>query len=142
MQVTLEPKWFSSDWQWYVGVARGELTETECRDLLSAGQLDWKLGSSRQVEVLFKHRAEGLQLVPMDRSPRALPANRDWIFYQVSRQNAVWKDVQETQTLAMRLKESLIVNRDSLSGERQLIVSAKGRQAALQFALFAVPTRS
>ncbi|HEY5312018.1 MAG TPA: type VI secretion system baseplate subunit TssK [Pirellulales bacterium] len=140
MQVTLEPKWFNSDWQWYVGVSGGELSETECHELLSAGQLDWKLGSSRQVEILFKHRAEGLQLVPLDRPPRALPAGRDWNYYQVSRQDAAWKDVQETQTLAMRLKESLIVNRDKLSGERKLIVASRGRQAVLQFALFAVPT--
>jgi type VI secretion system protein ImpJ len=142
MQVTLEPKWFNSDWQWYVGVYRGELPEAECRDMLSAGQLDWKLGSSRQVEILFKHRAEGLQLVPLDRSPRALPAQRNWLFYQVSRQNAAWKDVQETQTLAMRLKDSLIVNRDTLSGERKLIVQTRGKQAELQFALFAVPNQA
>ena len=142
MQVTLELKWFNSDWQWYVGVSCGELSETECRELLSAGQLDWKLGSSRQVEILFKHRAEGLALVPMVCLPRALPARGGWIYYQVSRQNAAWKDVQETQTLAMRLKESLIVNRDTLAGERKLIVSSRGRQVVLQFALFAVPARS
>jgi type VI secretion system protein ImpJ len=142
MQVSLEPKWLQSDWQWYVGVSRGDLPEVECRELLSAGQLDWKLGSSRQVEILFKHRAEGLQLVPLDRPPRALPAHRDWIYYQISRQNTAWKDVQETQTLAMRLKDSLILNRESLPGERKLMVSSRGRQAALQFALFAVPTRT
>ncbi|HEX3726222.1 MAG TPA: type VI secretion system baseplate subunit TssK, partial [Pirellulales bacterium] len=141
MQVSLDLKWFNSDWQWFVGVSRGDLPEAECRDMLSAGQLDWTLGSSRQVEILFAHRAEGLQLLPLDRPPRALPVNRDWIYYQVSRQNAAWKDVQETQTLAMRLKESLIVNRDKLAGERKLIVSSRGRQAALQFALFAVPAR-
>ena len=76
MQVTLESKWFNSDWQWYIGVNKGDLTPQECRDLLSSGQLDWKLGSSRQVEILFKQRAPGLELRPMDRHPRRSPRSR------------------------------------------------------------------
>lgn len=141
MQVTLKAKWFNSDWQWYVGVHKGELSSDECQAVLSSGQLDWKLGSSRQVEILFQHRAEGLALSPVRQTPRALPVNRDWIYYQVSRGNSAWKDVQETQTLAMRLKDSLIVNRDKLQGQQKLVVLAGGRQVPLQFALFAVPTR-
>jgi type VI secretion system protein ImpJ len=142
MQVTLEPKWFNSDWQWYVGVNKGDLTEKEIRELLSPGQLDWKFGSSRQVEALFTHRAEGLHLSPLERAPRALPMSRDWVYYEVGRNNTAWRDVQETQTLAMRLKDSLILNRDRLQGERSLDVSARGKKATLQFALFAVPTRT
>jgi len=142
MQVTLEPKWFNSDWQWYVGVNKGDLTEKEIRELLSPGQLDWKFGSSRQVEALFTHRAEGLHLSPLERAPRALPLSRDWVYYEVGRNNTAWRDVQETQTLAMRLKDSLILNRDRLQGERSLDVSARGMRATLQFALFAVPMRT
>lgn len=142
MQVTLEPKWFNSDWQWYIGVNKGELTAQEIREMLSAGQLDWKLGSSRQVEILFKQRAEGLRLIAMDRPIRALPAQSDWVYYEVSRGDApAWRDVQSTQTLAMRLKDSSIVNLDRLQGERQVVISARGRNVPLQFALFAVPTK-
>lgn len=142
MQVTLEPKWFNSDWQWYIGVNKGELTEQECRELLSQGQLDWKIGSSRQVEILFKHRAQGLQLQPVDRLIRALPARQEWIYYEVDRKDSpAWRDVQETQTLAMRLKDSLIENADRLQGERRLVVNLRGKKAPLQFALFAVPMR-
>ena len=142
MQVTLEPKWFNSDWQWFIGVNKGELSEQECRELLSPGQLDWKFGSSRQVEFLFTHRAAGLQLLLVDRNIRALPSRRDWVYFEVDRKDsAAWRDVQETQTLAMRLKDALIVNRDRLQGERQLVVSLRGKRIALQFALFAVPTR-
>lgn len=143
MQVTLESKWFNSDWQWFIGVNKGELSEAECRELLSSGQLDWKFGSSRQVELLFKHRAAGLQLLPLERSIRALPSRRDWLFYEVDRRDsAAWRDVQETQTLAMRLKDALIMNQDRLQGERRLSVNALGKRATLQFALFAVPQRS
>ena len=140
MQVTLESRWFNSDWQWYIGVRKGDLSVQEIRDLLSPGQLDWKFGSSRQVEMLFQHRAEGLQLTPVERSIRALPTRQDWIYYEIPRKDTpAWRDVQQTQTLALRLKDSLILNQDRLQGETQLVVSARGRRVPLQFALFAVP---
>jgi type VI secretion system protein ImpJ len=68
--------------------------------------------------------------------------SRDWVYYEVGRNNTAWRDVQETQTLAMRLKDSLILNRDRLQGERSIDVSARGKKATLQFALFAVATRT
>lgn len=142
MQVSLEQKWFNSDWLWYIGVNKGDLTPQECRELLSPGQLDWKLGSSRQVEILFKQRAPGLEIRPLDRHPRALPSLSDWLYYEVPRSDGpAWRDVQATQTLAMRLKDSLIANLDKLQGERELVISNRGRTIRLQFALFAVPNR-
>ena len=138
MQVSLEPRWFNSDWQWYVGVNKADLTHRECLELLT--QLDWKLGSSRQVELLFKHRASGVQLNPVDRPIRAIPSRPDWLFFEVPKQDTpAWRDVQQTQTLAMRLKDSLILNFDRLQGEQELVVSAFGRKVPLRFALFAVP---
>ncbi|MCA9174966.1 MAG: type VI secretion system baseplate subunit TssK [Planctomycetales bacterium] len=140
MQISLEPRWFNSDFEWYIGVHKGELTTKECLDLLSPGNLDWKLGSSRQVEILFRHRAEGIHLRPLDRNVRALPSRSEWVYFEVSKQDSpAWRDVQETQTLAMRLQDSLIVNRDRLQGERRLVVSSRGNNVALEFALFAVP---
>jgi type VI secretion system protein ImpJ len=142
MQVSLEPKWFNSDWQWFIGVNKGDLTPQECADLLSTGQLDWKLGSSRQVEILFKQRAPGLELRPVDRPIRALPTQPDWLYYEVARnEGPAWRDVQATQTLAMRLRDTLITNLDRLQGERQLVINNRGRTYPLQFALYAVPTR-
>lgn len=142
MQVTLEQQWFNSDWQWFIGVNKGDLSQQEVRELLSSGQLDWKFGSSRQVEILFKQRAQGLQLMPVDRPIRALPARQDWLYYEVARdESPAWRDVYETQTLAVRLKDSLIVNRDRLQGERRLVVLVRGKPTTLQFALFAVPTQ-
>jgi len=140
MQVALEARWFHSDWQWFVGVHKSDITEQECEQLLSSGQLDWKLGSSRQVENLYARGAEGLNLVALQRPPRSLPVSHDWIYFEVSRSNNAWKDVQETQTLAMRFRESLILNLDRLQGERQIVVSSAGRQITLEFALFAVPS--
>jgi type VI secretion system protein ImpJ len=142
MLVTLKPKWLNPDWKWYVGVAYENITDQECRELLAPDQLDWKLGSQSQVEMLFKLAKPGLHLVPLDRTPRSLPANRNWDYYEVSRDNAAWKDVQSTQTLAMRLRDALIVNRNDLQGQRKLIVNYRGKRAVLEFALFAVHLQS
>lgn len=142
MQVSLDPRWFNSDWQWFIGVDKGELTQKECLDLLSPGQLDLKLGSSRQVEFLFKQRASGVKLNPVERQVRALPGRADWVFFEVPRQETpAWRDVQETQTLAIRLKDSSIANLDRLQGQQTLVVAAMGRKIPLKFALFAVPVQ-
>jgi hypothetical protein len=42
----------------------------------------------------------------------------------------------------MRLRRELIVNLDKLQGEQRMVVRIGGRQATLQFALFALPTGS
>ncbi len=140
MQVALDPKWFNLEWEWFVGVSRGgELSEADCLTLLSPGGLNWKLGSARQVDRLFEFGAEGLHLTPLKQAPQALALGRNWLYFQVSRGNVAWKEVLETESLAMRLKDSLIVNRDELRGTRDLIVAVAGKQVPLQFALFAVP---
>jgi type VI secretion system protein ImpJ len=142
MRVTIESRWLNTDWRWFVGVMRGNLSETDCLGLLRPGGMNWKLGSARQVDSLFEHGQEGLTLTQLPQAPRALPPSRDWMYFEVSRQNAAWRDVLDTQTLAMRLRDNLIVNRSELQGERNLVVSAAGKQVALQFALFAVPKQS
>lgn len=106
-----------------------------------ARQSRLEAGQHKQVNALFQYGAEGLQLTPLSQAPRALPAVRDWVYYEVTRGNAAWKDVLDTQTLAMRLKDSLILNLDTLQGARKLVVSFAGKQVSLHFALFAVPNR-
>ncbi len=142
MQASLEPTWFHSSWDWCIGVQKGELTTQECRELLSGKGLDWKLGSSREVENIFLRGAEGLKLEPLDRPLHGLPARQDWIYYEVVQDESpgsAWFDVVQTQTLAMRLKDSLILNKDRLQGEKDIVVAALGQKVRLQFALFAIP---
>jgi type VI secretion system protein ImpJ len=140
MQVSLEARWFNSDWQWFVGVHKEGISNQDCQDLLASGHLDWKLGSSRQAEYLFSYGLDGLKLIPVRSRPTSLPDIADWIYFEVSRLNDAWKDVQATQTLAIRLRDSLIVNRDRLQGERKLVVARGEQQVTLEFALFALPT--
>jgi type VI secretion system protein ImpJ len=142
MRVAIESRWFSPDWQWLVGVHRGNLSERDCLNILSPGILDWKLGSADKVEFLFRARAPGLLLEPLRQTPRALPPSNEWSYFAVSRASDAWKDVVRTQTLGMRLSTTHIANRDTLQGSRKLIVNLeRGKQVILQFALFAVPLK-
>ena len=68
MRVALDPKWLGADWKWFVGVQTGVLSERECLEMLSPGNLDWKLGSAKQVDALFQYGAEGLQLTPLSQA--------------------------------------------------------------------------
>ena len=141
MQVTIEPKWVHSGWKWYVGVNGAGVTDREIRDLLRAGNLDWKMGSTQQVDLIFRHGIPGVTLEDLPQPPRALPTRQGWVFYEVRRDNAAWKDVLATQTLAIRFREELISNLATLTGQRKLEVSAQGKRCVLEFALFAVPTQ-
>ena len=143
MQVTIDPKWLHSGWDWYVGVLAENIPAQECRDLLQPGSLDWKMGSSQQVDLIFQHGIPGVRQKELLQPPRALPARQGWLYYEVQRDptNAAWKDVLATQTLALQFKEQLITNLDRLQGQQRLEVTSQGKRSILQFALFAVPPR-
>ena len=139
MQVTIDPKWLHSGWNWYIGVHSENVSERECRELLRAGNLDWKMGSGQQVDLIFQHGIPGVMLVELPQPPRALPSRQGWTYYEVSREGAAWKDVLATQTLGLRFKEKLISNLDTLKGQQKLEVVVQGKRSMLRFALFAVP---
>jgi predicted component of type VI protein secretion system len=98
------------------------------------------MGSAQQVDLIFRHGIPGVTLVDLPQPPRALPTRQGWVFYEVRRDNAAWKDVLAAQNLAIRFKEELISNLAALKGQRKLEVSAQGKRSVLEFALFAVPT--
>ena len=139
LQVAIEPAWLHTGWDWYVGVNSKNLPERAVRELLEPGKLDWKMGSSQQVDVIFKHGVPGVAHEELSTAPRALPSHQGWSYYAISREGNAWKDVLATQTLALRFRTELIGNLDSLPGQRNLEVMLPDKRAILQFALFAVP---
>ena len=141
MRVNFESQWLGDNWQWFVGAQAVGLSRKEILAVLSPGRLDWKLGSAMQVDAIFRHGAEGVRLTPLEQAPRALPPSNDWAYYEVSRGNAAWQDVLKTETLAMRLTNEQIDNRDNLQGERKLVISVGRKKIPMQFALFAVPKK-
>lgn len=140
LSVSMEPKWLRSDWNCYVGVQHGELPAAECQRLLSGNaHLDWKLGSTEEVDQLFRLGLPGLELFPLDRPPRALPARSGWLYYRIGTDNPAYKSAQLTQSLAIRVRDSSIIDADDIVGRRRIEVSYEGRVAAMEFAIFAVP---
>lgn len=141
MSARLRPEWLGAGWEWYVGVRHAEMNDAECRALLP--QLNWKIGSEGEVEVYFNQRKRALDLVDILAAPASIPAGQDWSFYQVQRQGPAWDGVARERTLAMRLAERLIGNKDNLQGGRDLVLGLpNGRKVTLQFALFAVPVKT
>lgn len=139
LSVPLEQKWLQSNWQCYVGVQRGEMTEETCHRLLTGeGHLDWKLGSSEEVDRLFRMGLPGLELLPADTLPRALPTRTGWTYYRIGGDSPAWRSVQLTQSLGIRLRDSLILNANDLIGQRRVEVAYENRTGWLEFALFAI----
>lgn len=126
---------------WFVGINKGRLPNDLLRDLLSAGNLDWKIGSAEQVEWMFKQRAPGIELQPVSEMPSQLPRSGEWAYFQVRQEGPAWQDVLDTGTIAIRFKESLIANLKELAGNRQIVVRYGKHNIPLQFALFAVPVQ-
>ncbi|MCY2992019.1 MAG: type VI secretion system baseplate subunit TssK [Planctomycetota bacterium] len=140
IQVGIKPDWLFPGGVWYVGVTHKNMSSQECNDFFAPNQLHWKMGSAGQVEVLFRSALPGLALKPMPQPPSPLPLRSDATYYEVSREpTAVWADVVASQTLALRFRDALIVNRESLRGKRVLILNCGGKNAQLEFSLFAVP---
>jgi len=140
LAVAMDPKWLRADWQCYVGVLHGEISEEECHRLLTGNaHLDWKLGSPDEVDRLFRLGVPGLELLPLDRPPRALPASSGWLFYRIGTESPAYRAVQVAQGLAIRLRDSAIIGGDELVGRRRVQVAFQDRSAALEFAMFAVP---
>ena len=143
MQVVIEPEWLHSGWDWYVGVNGKNISDEKIRELLSEDthgntKLDWKMGCSQQVALIFEHGLPSIEYKELPRAPRALPSHQGWIFYEIVREGRAWKDVLASQTLAMQFSTEIIRNLDSLPGNRNLEVMLTDRRATLQFALFAV----
>ena len=139
MQVALEPAWLEPVWQMYIGV-RSPLETEECIRLLTrSGKLDMKIGSSDQVDTIFRLGQAGLRFTHAPRPPRALPAQAGLIYFQINRdaQEAEWQNVQKSLTLAIRLNENLIAG--TIQGKHILRIKAGKEATTLQFTLYVVP---
>ena len=140
LSAAVDSKWLQSDWQCYVGVLRGHMSEEVCHRLLTGdSHLDWKLGSTEEVDRLFRMGVPGLELFPVDRLPRALPARSGWLYYRIGTENPAWRSVQATQSMGIRLRDSSILNPDELAGRRRVEVAYESQVGSLEFALFAIP---
>jgi type VI secretion system protein ImpJ len=141
MQVGLEPGWLEPDWRMFIGV-QSNLEAAQCVTLLTkAGQLDMKVGSSDRVEDLFRQGAAGLRFAAEQVPPPGLPKIPGQVYFQVvhDAKNPEWLNVKKSLMLALRLNENLIVG--SVQNQRRITIKAGGRNVAMQFSLYVLPSK-
>ena len=136
MQVALEPAWLETGCRIYVGV-QSTLSPERCEQLLTSG-LDMKIGSSENVDDVFRLGRAGLRFNSVSRPPRALPSQPGLIYFQVDREREAeeWTAVQRSLALAIRLNENLIVS--DIQGQRTLTIKVGGQATTMQFTLYVV----
>jgi type VI secretion system protein ImpJ len=135
LQVRLEREWLTPGWIFFIGVD-SKLGYDQVVSLLD-GQLNMKVGSTREVDAIFARGRSGVGLIPEKDAPRALPG-KTWAYWKVNRDSSSWKDADETLTLGVRINDRQIEGR--IEGEQTIRVRIdNGQEAALSFALFAVP---
>jgi type VI secretion system protein ImpJ len=140
MEVQLEPKWLEPIWQMFVGV-ESSLKVEECVKLFTrAGQLDMKIASALRVDKVFGAGSAGLRFTHSSAPPRSLPSHPGLVYFQISResQQAEWKDVHESKTLAIRLNRRRI-EPGTAQGERVLNIKTNGHTTKMQFTLYLAP---
>lgn len=138
MLAKLGPEWFDPEWEWYLGVERGSVSESNLRDLLeNSSDWYWVFASADQVEDFFHVRQSGLRREIVSSTIPDLPSRQFWTYYKVSQdeyESPAWAEIRRTQTVAMRVR-----NYDELTGARHLdVVTPDGNRARLRFALFAI----
>jgi type VI secretion system protein ImpJ len=143
MQVAIEPEWLHAGWDWYVGVNGKNISDEKLRELLHKDKdgkrkVDWKMGCSHQVDLIFRLGLPQVEQKELPRAPRELPSHQGWIYYEIVREGRAWKDVLASQTLAMQFTTEFIGNLDKLPGNRNLEIMLPDQRATLQVALFAV----
>lgn len=136
LQVRLEPEWLNPQWVFFIGV-ESKLPFREVNNLVR-GELKMKVGSTRQVDLIFNSGRAGVELIPEHEAPRALPG-KNWTYWKVAEDSTAWQDVAQTLGLGVRIDESHVEGR--IDGQQTILVrSHDGREAAMTFALWAVPT--
>ena len=135
MQVRLEREWLQPTWMFFIGV-ESSLSYNEVNSLLR-GELNMKVGSTRQVDTIFAKGQAGVQIVPDPEPPRALPGT-NWTYWKVDESSHAWKDVEETLNLGVRINDTQVDGR--IDGAQDIRVRTReGQTVKLTFALYAVP---
>jgi type VI secretion system protein ImpJ len=136
MQVALEQEWLEPKWQMFVGV-QSPLTAQECVALLTPpGNLEMKIGSATRAEEIFRRGERGLRFAHAPQPPEALPTGPGLVYFQLSRESEQreWEHVKSSATLAIRLKENLIVG--SIDRAQTLTIRLGTQTATMEFTLY------
>lgn len=136
MQTPIELPKNAEKAQWFIGVYKGNVPSELLSHLLD--NLDWKFGSVRQVDELYTSRSPGIDLEPSTELPPVLPSGKEWAFFRISQTSPAWQDALETQSIALKINDTMIANRDSLQGNPHLVVQYGQHKIPLKFAIFSI----
>ncbi len=140
IQVSLDPKWFTAEWQLFIGVHYQSMTKEKFIKIFSDEAPDWKFGSVDQVEEIFRQKKRGVRPTPVRQVPSELSGRGNWLFFAVQEDNEYWQHVKISNSLAIRIRDDQIYNLADLEGNRQIILQLAGQLVNLELAIFAVRT--
>ena len=140
MQVTLESAWMEPTWGMFIGVESDLTKEEVVRIITQPGVLDMKVGSSEQVDGIFRAGKAGLRFNPINNPPRVLPPGVT--YFQLARDVASpeWDEVRKTLGLAIRFNETKV--QGSIQDQQVLTLSVTGKTCKIQFTLYVVSPKS
>jgi type VI secretion system protein ImpJ len=136
MQVALDPIWLEANQQLYVGV-KSQLPAEQSMRILTSKSFDMKIGSAGEVDRIFERGSAGLRFTATPNPPRVLPNAQGLGYVQVNRDSPEWDNVRSSLTLAIRLKEDLIVG--TIQDQRTLNLKVSSTQiVTMEFTLYVV----
>ena len=137
MQVRLDREWLGPTWAFYIGV-ESRLAFHEI-DRLLMRDLDLKVGSSEEVDTIYRRRRAGVRLTAEPEPPRDFPGT-NWTYWKVDRGSDAWEAVEHTLNLGIRFNEKQVVGQ--IDGEQKVQMKGEdGDLIGLTFALYAIPAQ-
>ena len=137
MQVRLDREWLGPTWAFYIGV-ESRLPFHEI-DRLLMRDLDLKVGSSEEVDTIYRRRRAGVRLTAEPEPPRDFPGT-NWTYWKVDRGSDAWEAVEHTLNLGIRFNEKQVVGQ--IDGEQKVQMKGEdGDLIGLTFALYAIPAQ-
>lgn len=135
MSVRIQSEWLAPTWSFYIGV-EANLKSSRVTELLSEKELGMKVGSTEEVDNIYRFGRRGVRVMPVGDAPRAFP-RASWHYFRVDRDEA-WSSVERSLNLGIRFNERMVVKQ--VNGENRIDVNDRetGSLASLAFSLFAI----
>ena len=113
MQVALDTRWFNQTGSGMWACTRENSRIRNARSFFPASSTgSW--GAGARSKACSPRVPRGSAWLPCNVYQGHFRVSRDWVYFEVSRGNEAWKDIQTDQSLAMRLNHSIISNPDEL----------------------------
>lgn len=107
MEVALDPKWLVGSHEFYVGL-QSDLSARHVEKLLTNQFLDWKMGSVRQIDQIFRTAQQGVSLRKVAGVHPVLPAISNMQYYEIEQSGPYWDGVAESRVLAFMVNTRFV----------------------------------